>query len=131
MSEQKTTLQQQETLFKNKINPVFESDKTNIQHAILIDDSIVPNTIINDRKRSFDSFMSEANLDNPDQRITQDVDALCKSFSTILPLIIVSPFVIAWYTYQVNLLFLFKRYRYFFLYIILYNFLRVYYINFF
>ena len=42
------------------------------------------------------------NLDNPDQRITQDVNTLCQSFSTILPLILISPFVIAWYTYQVN-----------------------------
>jgi len=40
------------------------------------------------------------NLDNPDQRITQDVNSLCKSFSTILPILIISPFVIGWYTYQ-------------------------------
>lgn len=39
-------------------------------------------------------------LDNPDQRITQDVYSLCKSFSTILPTILISPFVICWYTYQ-------------------------------
>ena len=39
-------------------------------------------------------------LDNPDQRITQDVFALSKSFSTILPVLLISPFVIAWYTYQ-------------------------------
>ena len=43
---------------------------------------------------------SEPILDNPDQRITQDVNSLCESISNILPLIIVTPFVIGWYGYQ-------------------------------
>ena len=44
----------------------------------------------------------KANLDHPDQRITQDVNSLCKSISTLVPLILISPFVIAWYGYQVT-----------------------------
>ena len=43
----------------------------------------------------------EKYLDNPDQRITQDANSLCTSFSVILPTVLVSPFLIAWYTYQV------------------------------
>lgn len=41
-------------------------------------------------------------IDNPDQRITQDVNSLCESISNILPVLIVSPFVLVWYTYQVS-----------------------------
>nr|QNH67961.1 ATP-binding cassette transporter subfamily D member 4 [Brachionus plicatilis] len=46
--------------------------------------------------------MSEENvvLDNPDQRITQDVKNLCSSIANIVPLILISPFVIGWYGYQ-------------------------------
>lgn len=40
-------------------------------------------------------------LDNPDQRITQDVKSLCISIANIVPLILISPFVIGWYGYQV------------------------------
>jgi len=40
-------------------------------------------------------------LDNPDQRITQDVKSLCDSISTIVPLLMITPFVIGWYGYQV------------------------------
>jgi ATP-binding cassette subfamily D (ALD) protein 4 len=39
-------------------------------------------------------------IDNPDQRITQDVDSLCRSLSTIIPLILISPFTIGYYTYR-------------------------------
>nr|QNH67894.1 ATP-binding cassette transporter subfamily D member 4 [Brachionus rotundiformis] len=39
-------------------------------------------------------------LDNPDQRITQDVKSLCTSIANIVPLILISPFVIGWYGYQ-------------------------------
>ncbi|XP_013772980.1 ATP-binding cassette sub-family D member 4-like [Limulus polyphemus] len=38
-------------------------------------------------------------LDNPDQRITQDVEKMCKALSTAIPTIIVSPFTIAYYSY--------------------------------
>jgi len=82
-------------------NPLFDFTSAN---SVLIDpESIVPNTVINLRptRAHFDTFESQSKLDNPDQRITQDVNTLCKSFSTILPLILISPFVIAWYTYQV------------------------------
>ncbi|RDD36376.1 ATP-binding cassette sub-family D member 4 [Trichoplax sp. H2] len=39
-------------------------------------------------------------IDNPDQRISQDVDRFCQKMSTIIPKIIVSVFVISYYTYQ-------------------------------
>lgn len=49
-------------------------------------------------------------LDNPDQRITQDVNSLCVSLSSIIPLLIITPFVIGWYGYQVRNGFLFNIY---------------------
>ena len=42
-------------------------------------------------------------LDNPDQRVTQDVNSLCISLASIIPLLIISPFVIGWYGYQVEI----------------------------
>ncbi|KAJ6219596.1 hypothetical protein RDWZM_005408 [Blomia tropicalis] len=38
--------------------------------------------------------------DNVDQRITQDVDKMTNNLSTIIPELIVSPFIIAFYSYQ-------------------------------
>ena len=38
--------------------------------------------------------------DNPDQRITKDVDTYCTTFSTMAPMILISPFTIAYYTYR-------------------------------
>lgn len=65
--------------------------------SILLEDSVVPK-IANIRNK--EANPEKRTLDNPDQRITQDVNTLCKSFSSILPVIFVSPFVIGWYTYQ-------------------------------
>lgn len=42
----------------------------------------------------------DQSIDNPDQRITQDVDRFCKQFSQIIAALIISPFTIAYYTYQ-------------------------------
>jgi ATP-binding cassette subfamily D (ALD) protein 4 len=39
-------------------------------------------------------------IDNPDQRITQDVDSLCRTLSSTIPLILISPFTIVYYTYR-------------------------------
>jgi ATP-binding cassette, subfamily D (ALD), member 4 len=39
-------------------------------------------------------------IDNPDQRIAQDADSLCRSLSLILPLVLISPFTIAYYIYR-------------------------------
>ncbi|KAH7976510.1 hypothetical protein HPB52_015295 [Rhipicephalus sanguineus] len=39
-------------------------------------------------------------IDNPDQRITQDVDRLCQVLSDIVPTLLISPFTIAYYSYQ-------------------------------
>lgn len=40
-------------------------------------------------------------VDNPDQRMTQDVDRLCLTLSTITTKVIISPFQIGYYTYKV------------------------------
>ncbi|XP_029106532.1 lysosomal cobalamin transporter ABCD4 isoform X3 [Scleropages formosus] len=39
-------------------------------------------------------------LDNPDQRISQDTERLCKQMSTMASRLILSPFTLAYYTYQ-------------------------------
>ncbi|ESO94251.1 hypothetical protein LOTGIDRAFT_215742 [Lottia gigantea] len=39
-------------------------------------------------------------IDNPDQRITQDIDKLCNQFSLVLIPMVISPFTIGYYTYQ-------------------------------
>ncbi|CAL8394333.1 unnamed protein product [Arctogadus glacialis] len=39
-------------------------------------------------------------IDNPDQRISQDTERLCKQMSNMASRIIVSPFTLAYYTYQ-------------------------------
>ncbi|XP_041352935.1 lysosomal cobalamin transporter ABCD4-like [Gigantopelta aegis] len=39
-------------------------------------------------------------VDNPDQRVTQDVDKLCLSFSYVFAPVIISPFTIAYYLYK-------------------------------
>jgi ATP-binding cassette subfamily D (ALD) protein 4 len=46
------------------------------------------------------SVSLKQSIDNPDQRITQDADSLCRSLSTIIPLILISPFTIGYYTYR-------------------------------
>ncbi|CAF2404028.1 unnamed protein product [Rotaria sp. Silwood2] len=46
------------------------------------------------------SVSTQPPIDNPDQRITQDVDSLCRTLSIIIPLIVISPFTIAYYTYR-------------------------------
>lgn len=44
---------------------------------------------------------AENGIDNPDQRITQDVDKLCYQLMVnVLPQIILQPFIIAYYTYK-------------------------------
>lgn len=39
-------------------------------------------------------------IDNPDQRITQDLDRMCDNFSQIFAPIIIAPFTIAYYLYK-------------------------------
>uniref|UniRef100_A0A915AKD2 ABC transporter domain-containing protein n=1 Tax=Parascaris univalens TaxID=6257 RepID=A0A915AKD2_PARUN len=40
-------------------------------------------------------------IDNPDQRMTQDVERMCNKLAVdVLPSILIGPFVVAWYTYQ-------------------------------
>ncbi|KAF2356891.1 ABC transporter type 1 transmembrane domain [Trinorchestia longiramus] len=40
------------------------------------------------------------NLDNPDMRMTQDVDLLCRTLGTMVATLLISPFKIGYYTYQ-------------------------------
>ncbi|EYC45552.1 hypothetical protein Y032_0424g1224 [Ancylostoma ceylanicum] len=45
--------------------------------------------------------IDDKGIDNPDQRITQDVEKLCRLLATkITPSLLVAPFVIAYYTYK-------------------------------
>lgn len=46
------------------------------------------------------TIKKETNIDNPDQRIAQDSDSLCRTLSNIIPLVVVSPFSIGYYTYR-------------------------------
>ncbi|XP_075281664.1 lysosomal cobalamin transporter ABCD4 isoform X2 [Opisthocomus hoazin] len=39
-------------------------------------------------------------IDNPDQRISQDVEKFCRQLSSVASKLIVSPFTLAYYTYQ-------------------------------
>ena len=39
-------------------------------------------------------------IDNPDQRIAQDVETLCRTLSMIISLLIISPFTIVYYAYR-------------------------------
>ncbi|XP_074146135.1 LOW QUALITY PROTEIN: lysosomal cobalamin transporter ABCD4 [Sminthopsis crassicaudata] len=39
-------------------------------------------------------------IDNPDQRISQDVERFCRQLSTMASKLIISPFTISYYTYQ-------------------------------
>ncbi|XP_058018323.1 lysosomal cobalamin transporter ABCD4 isoform X1 [Ahaetulla prasina] len=39
-------------------------------------------------------------IDNPDQRISQDVERFCKQLSSMASKLIISPFILAYYTYQ-------------------------------
>ncbi|XP_051969752.1 lysosomal cobalamin transporter ABCD4-like isoform X2 [Xyrauchen texanus] len=39
-------------------------------------------------------------IDNPDQRISQDVERLCKQMSTMVSRLLISPFTVSYYTYQ-------------------------------
>ncbi|XP_051738492.1 ATP-binding cassette sub-family D member 4 isoform X1 [Ctenopharyngodon idella] len=39
-------------------------------------------------------------IDNPDQRISQDVERLCKQMSTMASRLLISPFTVTYYTYQ-------------------------------
>ena len=45
-------------------------------------------------------FPDKAELDNPDQRMTADVDVLCRNFGSIIADVVVAPFTIAYYTYD-------------------------------
>lgn len=84
------------------------------QEPVLVDQRMLPGLVSSEPMTITvgPSFITDSNkrqqagkkalIDNPDQRITQDVNSLCESISNILPVLIVSPFVLVWYTYQVN-----------------------------
>lgn len=52
------------------------------------------------RKVHYKINVVEGLIDNPDQRMTQDVDRLCQKLASIVPTLLVSPFTIAYYSYQ-------------------------------
>lgn len=51
-------------------------------------------------QNSTSTSTNSISIDNPDQRIAQDADNLCQKLSSIIPLVLISPFSIAFYTYQ-------------------------------
>ncbi|XP_062848063.1 ATP-binding cassette sub-family D member 4 [Trichomycterus rosablanca] len=42
----------------------------------------------------------QKDIDNPDQRISQDTEKLCKQLSNMASQLVISPFIISYYTYQ-------------------------------
>ncbi|KAJ2493860.1 hypothetical protein IWW37_000246 [Coemansia sp. RSA 2050] len=50
------------------------------------------------RARAFYETVTGGTVDNPDQRITQDMERLSSTMATILPELLVAPFLIAYYT---------------------------------
>jgi ABC-type uncharacterized transport system fused permease/ATPase subunit len=70
--------------------------------------SILRNNRINVAIKNNQSDANENFLDNIDQRITQDVNSLCESISNIVGLILISPFIIGWYGYQVCFVYFFS-----------------------
>ncbi|VDD97199.1 unnamed protein product [Enterobius vermicularis] len=45
--------------------------------------------------------VDDEGIDNPDQRITQDVERMCNQLAiTILPNLLIGPFVVVWYTWK-------------------------------
>ncbi|KAI9295622.1 P-loop containing nucleoside triphosphate hydrolase protein [Neoconidiobolus thromboides FSU 785] len=52
------------------------------------------------RKDLFFKITSDKTIDNPDQRIAQDIDKLTTKFGKSLIVIILSPFLICYYTYR-------------------------------
>lgn len=83
-------------------NGLVNSSKTKNRHSSQVQNSIEPILgEIDDLEQNIGSNKNKSLLDNPDQRITQDVKSLCTSIANIVPLMLISPFVIGWYGYQV------------------------------
>jgi ATP-binding cassette subfamily D (ALD) protein 4 len=76
------------------------------QETPIIRNNRSPDGSANDLRREIVKKAAPS-LDNPDQRITQDVNSLCVSLASILPLLLITPFVIVWYGYQVEHLYCF------------------------
>ncbi|UJR20946.1 hypothetical protein I4U23_024055 [Adineta vaga] len=92
------------------LNTTQQNRNDNDQAAIVYENYTIQTTDIdnNDREsisdRALDSprslLTTKSSIDNPDQRITQDVDVLCRALSNIIPLLLISPFTIGYYTYR-------------------------------
>ncbi|XP_051867136.1 ATP-binding cassette sub-family D member 4 isoform X2 [Pristis pectinata] len=52
------------------------------------------------RKVYYSLNVLHGGLDNPDQRISQDVERFCRGMSTMATNLIISPFTLSYYTYQ-------------------------------
>ncbi|CAG0918779.1 unnamed protein product [Notodromas monacha] len=52
------------------------------------------------KKNFYDVNVLSRKVDNPDQRMTQDVDKLCDTLGKVFTKIIIAPFIIGYYSYQ-------------------------------
>ena len=88
------------------VKPVLVKNRRVNESALEMEHNATHISSLNSNENALISSANEqrANfgLDNPDQRITQDVNSLCESFSNIFPIILITPFVIGWYGYQVS-----------------------------
>ncbi|KAI1287472.1 Lysosomal cobalamin transporter ABCD4 [Halotydeus destructor] len=64
----------------------------NIQRLYFSDDNYYDVNTLNQNEAT--------KIDNPDQRITQDVDQMCTYLSQAVPLLVISPFIIVYYSYD-------------------------------
>lgn len=79
---------------QNHQPPIFSTNSNNIINQ----ESLSTTALIDNHNIS---GVSSVVLDNPDQRITQDVDSMVLSLSKITPILLISPFVIGYYVYKV------------------------------
>lgn len=77
-------------------------DDQAISSNVLVVDNNSQNEVLNASSNNLEPKLKR--LDNPDQRITQDVNNLCISLASIIPLLLITPFVIGWYGYQVQII---------------------------
>lgn len=100
---------QHQSQFNSEENLVLKQNECNANNRRIQLNVQSTEPILNDLSETISSGQNfnikKSILDNPDQRITQDVNSLCQSISSIIPLILISPFVIGWYGYQVEIRF--------------------------
>jgi ABC-type uncharacterized transport system fused permease/ATPase subunit len=85
----------------NRRSDLNRNMSVNSSTAAILGQQVGSTSLSENENASFDD-VTFVNLDNPDQRITQDVNSLCQSLSTIVPAVLMTPFLIGWYGYKVN-----------------------------